>query len=111
MVHFEMIKASANSGNTCRETAPQAFICRSPPIVDREVEDLGSTTERAFSDGRTAVVDATRLDAMTIRKSLVWNKSINVVRLSNGALHIPVVLHSHLTSSKPILSQRLYVRG
>ena len=38
-----------------------------PPIVDREAEDLGSTTEGGFSMG---VVDATRLDARTIRKTL-----------------------------------------
>ena len=69
MVHFKMIKASANLGNTCRETAPQASICLRPLIVDREVEDLGSTTERVFSDGWMGVVDMTRLDAMTIRKT------------------------------------------
>ena len=54
MVHLEMIKtilASANLGNTCRETAPQASIGFRPPIVDREVEDLGSSTEGGFSDG------------------------------------------------------------
>ena len=60
MVHLEMIKAilaCANLGNPCRETAPLASIGFRPPIVEREVEDLGSSTEGGLSDGRCGCED------------------------------------------------------
>ena len=69
MVHFEIIKAilaSANLGNICREPL-RLLLASDPPIVDRDDEDLGSTTEGGFSMG---VVDATGLDVRAIRKTL-----------------------------------------
>ena len=69
MVHFEMMKAmlaTANIGNICREPLRLPF-ASDPPIVDRDDEDIGSTTEGGLLTG---VVDATRLDARTIRKIL-----------------------------------------
>ena len=53
MVHFETIKAilaTANLGNICREPL-RLPLTSDPPIVDRDDEDLGSTTEGGFSDG------------------------------------------------------------
>ena len=69
MVHFEMMKAivaTVNLGNICREPLRLPF-ASDPPIVDRDDGDIGSTTEGGLSTG---VVDATRLDARTIRKIL-----------------------------------------
>ena len=69
MVHFDMIKAmlaTANLGNICREPLGLP-LASDPPIVDRDDEDLGSTTEGRFS---MDVVDATGLDARAIRKTL-----------------------------------------
>ena len=63
---IKAILATANLGNICREPLRLPF-ASDPPIVDRDDEDLESTTEGGFLTG---FVDATRLDARTIRKRL-----------------------------------------